>query len=243
MKKFLKSQSLTLTALFCGIGMLFLRLSHIATANEHGLLATGHIGGIAASVLALLVPAVLLWQSLVLPKDNICKFPASTPAAIGCGIAALGVGYTAMQILMHGSSNTMYLILGLLGILATIGLVIMAGCRWQGVKTNVLCYAVVVLFFILLLIVQYQGAVMQTQLQLYAYAPVATICLMIATHNRACFDEKIGQVRLFVFFRTVSIFFSLAAMAGSALWGLYLACSIWSIMDLVNLSVTPQEGG
>ena len=243
MKKFLKSQILTLMALFCGIGMLFLRLSHLATINEHSLLASGHIGGIAASVLALLVPAILLWQSLVLPKDNICKFPASIPAAIGCSVAALGVGYTAMQILMHVSSNTLYLVLGVLGLLATISLVIMAGCRWQGVKTNVLCYIVVTLFFILLLIVQYQIAAINTQLQLYAYAPVATICLMIATHNRACFDAKIGQLRLFVFFRTASIFFCLAAMAGSALWGLYLAGSIWSIMDLVNLSVTPQEGG
>ena len=84
---------------------------------------------------------------------------------------------------------------------------------------------------------------MMTQLQLLAYAPVATICLMISVYQRGSFDWKLGQLRHFVFFRSVTILFCLAAIPGSELWMLYLAGAIWSVADLVNLTITPQEGG
>lgn len=242
MMKFLKSQWLSILAALGGVAMLLLRQIHLGAIDDRGLLASLHYAGIITSVLALLIPGVLLWRCLVMPKDNTCKFPASVPATAGYGIGAVGLGIAAVQILLN-QPDTLQLVLGFVGVVAAVAVLLMAVNRFQGVRTNILLHAVVCLFFMVLLIWQYRDCVMHTQLQLCVYAPVATICLMIASYNRAAFDEKMGQPRLFAFFRLVSIFFCLAAIPGSELWVLYLSGCIWSVADLANLTVSPQEGG
>ena len=242
MMKFLKSQWLSILAALGGVVMLLLRQIHLATINERGLLASFHYAGIITGILALLIPGILLWRCLVLAKGNTCKFPASIPATVGYGIGAVGLGITAAQFLLN-QPDTLQLVLGFAGVVAAVALLLMAVNRFQGVKTNVLLHAVVCLFFMVLLIWQYRDCVMHTQLQICVFAPVATICLMIASYNRAAFEEKIEQPRLFVFFRLMSIFFCLTAIPGSELWVLYLSGCIWSVADLANLTVAPQEGG
>ena len=99
--KTLKNLLPPLLALAGGIAMLFLRQSHIATLDSSGILAVGHIPGIIAGVLTLAVPALLLWRSLVFPKSSVCSFPASIVTAIGYGIGALGLAFTAVDILKN----------------------------------------------------------------------------------------------------------------------------------------------
>ena len=242
MKKVSKVRILMLVAALGGTMMLLMRLLHLNTMDAHGLLESGHITGICASVLALLLPAFLLWQSLVMPKENNCSFPASIPATAGYGIGAIGIAITAVQI-WPTQSDPFQLILSCVGIATAIATLWLAYNRWQGVKSNVLLHTLVSLFFILLLLWQYRQSVTMTQLQLVAYAPVATVCLMISVYHRACFEWKMGQLRLFVFFRLAAILFSLAAIPGTELWVLYLAGAIWSAADLANLTIVPQEGG
>lgn len=240
--KFLKNHILPLLAVVGGIAVLLLRLCHFATANEWGLLASGHFAGITAGILTLLIPAVLLWRSLVLPKDNGSRFPASVITALGYGIGAVGVAVTAIGFLLNPADNLLT-ITGVVGVVAAVALGLLGNCRWQGARGNVLYYGAVCLFFMLLLICQYRLWSSESQLQIYGCPLLATVCLMIGTFHRACFDGKMGNLRLFTFFHTVSIFFCLAAIPGSDFWCLYLGGAIWSVTDLLNLTAAPQEGG
>ena len=242
MKKFLQNHILPLVAVGSGVAVLVLRLCHLATMNEAGILASGHIAGILAGVLTLLIPAVLLWRSLVLPKDSDCRFPASLPATIGYGAGALGVATTSAQFLLQNPDNLL-MICGFLGLVAAVALVMIAGMRIQGQRSNVLHHAVVCLFFMLLLICQYRMWSAEAQLQLFGCPLLATVCLMLGAYHRACFDGKMGQLRMFSFFRSISTFFCLAAIPGSDFWILYLTGAIWSVTDLLNLSPAPREGG
>lgn len=242
MKKFLQNHILPLVALGSGIAVLVLRLCHLATMNEAGLLASGHIAGILAGVLTLLIPAVLLWRSLVLPKGSPCCFPASLPATIGYGAGALGVATTSAQFLLQNPDNLL-MICGFVGLVAAVALIMIAGARMQGQKSNVLHHGAVCIFFMLLLVCQYRMWSAESQLQLFGCSLLATVCLMVSAYHRACFDGKIGQLRMFSFFRSVSIFFCLAAIPGSDFWVLYLTGAVWSAADLLNLSLAPQEGG
>ena len=240
--KFLKNHILPLLAVVGGVAVLFLRLSHLATVDAKGLLASGHIAGILAGVLTLLIPAVLLWRSLVLPKDQACDFPASATATLGYCAAAFGIGYTAPTLLLNQPDNLLP-IAGFVGIVAAVALVLLASFRWQGLRANVLYYGAVCLFFMLLLICQYRMWSSEPQLQLYGCSLLATVCLMIGSYHRACFDGKLGLLRMFTFFRSAGIFFCLAAIPGSIFWVLYLTGAIWSLADLLNLTREPQEGG
>ena len=240
--KFLKSQILPLLAVVSGAALLILRLCHLNTANEAGLLASGHFAGIAAGVLTLLIPAVLLWRSLVFPKEAECRFPASVTAALGYGIAALGTVYTAISLLLSNPDNLL-MIAGFAGIVAAVALGLIASLRLQGSKANVLCYAAVCLFFMLLVICQYRMWSSESQPQLYGCALLATVCLMISTYHRACFDGHMGQLRMFTLFRTAAIFFCLGAIPGSDFWILYLTGAVLSAADLLNVTAAPQEGG
>ena len=242
MKKFLQNHISLLVAVSSGALVLLLRLCHLDTMNEAGLLASGHITGILAGILTLLIPAILLWRSLVLPKDSECRFPTSLPAAVGYGAGALGVATTGAQFLLQSPDNLL-MICGFVGLVAAVALVMIASMRMQGQRSNVLHHGVVCLFFMLLLICQYRMWSAQSQLQLFGCGLLATVCLMVSAYHRACFDGKMGQLRMFSFFRSVGIFFCLAAIPGSEFWLLYLSGAVWSIADLLNLSLEPQEGG
>ena len=241
--KFLKNHIPLLSAVAGGIAVLILRHCHLATANAAGLLDGGHITGIAAAVLSVLIPALLLWRSLVLPKNSTCRFPASVIAAIGYGIGALGIAYTAVCFLLDPSVALMRPA-AYAGIVAAVALAILAALQWKGRAANVLYHGAVCLFFMLLLLCQYQMWSSEPQLQLYVHSILATVFLMIGQYHRACFDGKMGQLRMYVFFRCGSILFCLAAIPGCDLWILYLSGAIWSAADMLNLSVeAPEEGG
>ena len=240
--KILKNHILPLLAVLGGIAVLLLRLCHLATMDEKGLLASGHIAGILAGILTLLIPAVLAWRSLVLSKEKDCRFPASVIAAIGYGVGALGVAYTSV-ILLLGQPDNLLQIACFLGLAAATVLSFTAVLRLRGETTNVLCHGAVCLYFMLLLICQYRMWSAEPQLQLYSFSLLATVCLMLSGYHRGCFDSKMGSLRMFTLFRSASIFFCLAAIPSSDFWILYLTGAVWSAADLLNLIATPQEGG
>ena len=240
--KFLKNHILPLLAVVGGVAAMVLRLCHFATANEWGLLASGHFAGITAGILTVLIPAVLLWRSLVLPKEPDSRFPASVTAALGYGIGAVGLAVTAIGFLLDPADNLLT-VTGAVGVIAAVALGLLGSCRWQGVRGNVLYHAAVCLFFMALLICQYRLWSSESQLQIYGCPLLATVCLMLGAFHRACFDGKMGSLRMFTFFRTVGIFFCLAAIPGSDFWILYLSGAVWSAADLMNLTAAPGEGG
>lgn len=239
--KFVKNHILPLSAAMGGVAVLLLRMGHLATADAHGLLAGGHITGILAWILILLIPALLLWRSLVLSKESTCQFPGSMVSAIGYGIGAAGIAFTSVQFLMDPQSNLL-LIIGFVGLVSAAALGIVGALRIKGATGNALYLAAPCLFFMLLLISQYQTWSSVPQLQLYACPLLATVCLILGTYHRACFDCGMGKLRLFTFFRCLCIFFCLAAIPGTKDWILYLTGAVWSAADLLNIAVTDKEG-
>ena len=240
--KFLKNHICLQAAAIGGVAVMILRFFHLATANEFGLLASNHFCGISASILAIVLPAWLLWQSLILPKKSVCRFPASIIAAGGYGLGAVGILCTAVHCFVEQTVPVM-LPTAIVAVIAAVAVLFMAYLRLQGRAVNVLYHGAVCVFFLMLLLCQYQLWSSQPQLPLYAYSILATIFLAVASFHRACFDGKMGQLRLYAFFRTGSVFFCLAAIPGSDIWILYLAAALWSAADLLNLSIAPQEGG
>ncbi|MBE6960567.1 MAG: hypothetical protein E7448_07610 [Ruminococcaceae bacterium] len=240
--KFLKNHISLLVAVAGGIAVMILRQLHLATANEAGLLVRDHITGIFALILSVAILALLLWRSLVLPKEQTCRFPASIPATVGYALGAFGIAYTAVGF-FRAQTVTVMPMAAFVGVVAAVALLIMAGLRFQGLAANVLYHAAVCVFFLLLLLCQYQLWSSEPQMPLYAYAMVATAFLSVGGFHRACFDGKMGQLRQYAFFRAGSVFFCLAAIPGSDLWVLYLTGALWSAADILNLSVVPEEGG
>lgn len=239
--KTLKNLLLPILALAGGIAVLFLRQSHIATLDNSGILATGHIPGILAGVLSCLIPALLLWRSLVLPKNSVCRFPASIVAAVGYGIGALGIAFTAVDILKN-QPDTWLLILGIAGVVAALALGVLAGVRWLGRKGHILLHLAVFAFLALLLFNEFRKYSTCPQLPLFFHSLLALMALVIGVYQRASCEEGMGHPKSYLFFRSLCVFFCLAAIPGAALWPLYIAGSIWSLADLWNLSVTEQEG-
>ncbi len=242
MNKFLKTW-LPLLVLLLGTMAAFTQLWALSTMDDKGLLIRGHISQILSWILTAGTLGLLFYMTWPMVEGSkfSFNFPADIPGAVGSGLGAVGIVLTVSPLLALNSGG-LTLIAAFLSVPAAALLLFSAAERFQGRKSSILPHSVVCIWFLLLLICQYQQWSAEPQLQLYAFQLLATVFLMVSAFQRACFHAGMGQRRSYAFFRLSAGYFCLAAIPGSTYWILYLGCALWCLTDLCNLTPMPSKG-
>lgn len=243
MNKFLKAFGLPVLTFVCGVAGAGLQSWSLRTANENGLLASGHIAQILLWILSigLLAALFFLTRPLVQAPKYSFNFPPSVIGGIGAAVGAVGVLITSVHLLLAGG-DILTLLTAVVGLICAVCLALSGYSRWQGKRLNVLLHSAVCIYFLLLLVYQYRLWSAEPQLQTYVFQLLATVFLMIGSYQRACFDGSMGSRRSYAFFRLSGAYFCFAAIPGSEIWFLYVAAMIWSVTDLCNLTPMNRKG-
>ncbi len=229
MKKFFQPKYIPLIALTCGILGFLLRLWLYTTGmEENGLLRTAHPANALLFVLTALVLGgiFLCLRPLVGVPPYKRLFKPSVPAAIGCVVAAVGILATDIYELSHQPDNVA-IASCVLGVLASISLVILAFCRYQGKRPNFFLHGCVTVYLMIHLVFQYRIWSSEPQLQEYVFQLLASVFLMLSTYHRTTLDARSGSRRWYVFFNFGAVFFCCLAIRGES-WLFYLAMAVWT---------------
>ena len=229
---------LGLTAL-CGSAAAALRMLMLsAGVDEKGLLMADDPCSIALWALSIgyLVAMLLLLKRLGGSGSFETNFPA-------CKLRG-GLSLLAGALLVAESTRQLWAaqtLIGILGILAGVGMIGAGVCRFVGKRPSPLFHTVVCVFFILRLIVSFQGWSADPQLQDYALQMMACVCLMLFSFHRASCDAGILNRRRTVFFALAAAYFCLASLSDETMPLLYLAAGLWTVGAGCNLDPLPVE--
>ena len=242
MKQFLNHKYLPALTLLCGgIGML-LRLWLLGTENDKGFIARGHISEILLLVLTALVLVLLLaaTRPLLQASKFSFNFPASPVAALGTGMAALGIGIIGVTDLLR-AADPLFAAEGLTAILSAAALVWAGRCRWQGKQPSMLLHGAVCLWLMVRLICVYRSWSSDPQLEDYCFQLLAIVCCMLAAYHRASFDANDGHRNQYAFFSLAGLYFCCLSMAGPDSILPYVSLGIWLATDLCDLTPMPRK--
>lgn len=243
MNKFLKAFGLPILTFLCGAAGAGLQMWLLGTADEKGLLVSGHIAQILLWILSLGILGMLLYftRPLVQAPKYSFNFPPSLIGGIGAAVAAVGILIASVDMLLDGGDG-LILLTAVIGVAAAVALVLSGYGRWQGKPINVVLHCAVCVYFLLLLICQYRLWSAEPQMQTYVFQLLATIFLMVGAYQRACFDGAMGSRKSYAFFRLSGAYFCFVAIPGSEIRFLYLAAMLWSVTDLCNLTPMTRKG-
>lgn len=239
MKKHLKIEYLPVLSLTAGVlGLILQGLLFLLTMDEKGLVASGHI----LHILAWLVMAAVLTVCAVVVSrlqgynryaDN---FPASALGAIGSFVLAGGILIT---ILFHlePQKDILAVLWLVLAALAVPCLIFTGLCRRSGKRPAFLFHSALCLFFAVHLVCSCRSWSSEPQLEIYGFALLASIALMLSAYYRAAFDSGIGRRRMQLFTGLAAGCLCLAAIPGSEYGLLYLTGSVWALTNLCVLAL------
>ena len=243
MKKHLKPDLLPLIVLAFGIIGLLLKLwQAMAGTDEKGLLITGHISGILLAILSVVILVVLALGTFALTQGNNYRrnFPASLPACVCTGLAAIGVLLTALSYL-RDPKDVVSLITGIFALLATVCLGFLSYGRLRGQQPSLLLHICVCIFMMLHLISQYRVFSSEPQVQSYCYPLLATVCIMLACYQSATFAGNCGIRQAHTFFHLAAVYFCCLSLIGDHTPLFYLVMGAWMITDLCSLRPAPRR--
>lgn len=245
MKFDLKVNQLPLFTLLCGgIGAL-LRIWLYATGlDEDGLLVASHPAGILVLILSALTVGLLLWflRHFHTHGKYPRQFPTSIPGAAGAFAGAAGLLLTAMvELVRHEAAFS--LVAGILGIAAALSMAFTGLCRFKTLRPSFLFHTVICLFFVLMLISQYQTWSADPQLHDYCFQLLASVCAMIFAYHRAALDVKCGDRRPLVIIGLLGTFFSCLSMVATDTPLFYGGLAAWMVTNLGELNISAQAPG
>ena len=142
------------------------------------------------------------------------------------GILLNGQHVTVRAILHAG--DLLELAAAVSGMVAGIGLLLVAICRLMGKKPSFLCHSALSIFFALQLISQYRRWSADPQLMDYCFYLIALICLMITGYFMASFEAEMRSPRALLFFSMAATFFCLLALPESGDAPMLIACALWA---------------
>lgn len=242
MKRFLKPAYLPFGVLICG-GLTFLmRLWLFGMGrDDRGLLAAGSFPDTMSWILVAVTLGMLFVG--VRKLDGLNKystnFPADPIAAIGIALAAISFAISAFSGLAH-KADPIETVSTVLGILSMLALLLIAWCRYKGLRPNVLLHTLVCLYLMAYLISHYRMWSSYPQLQSYAFELLAIVFTVLAVYQKAAFDAGAGKRRMYAFFTFGSLFFSLATLPGCDDSIFFIGCAVWMFFTPCRLSL-PKE--
>ena len=198
--------------------------------DDKGLLAEHHPAGILIYILTALTVAVLAYAVTRCPKALRKPMPASPVGAVGCFVAAAGI-LLANILELTGFQDTVTGISTVLGILAAVSFLHMGMRRKNGHRSSVVAFAVVIVYYMVHLIMQYRMWSSETQAQSYFFPLLASVFLMLFAYHRAALDVYGKSFRAYVFFNQAALFFCcLSLNTEERLF--YITMAIWLATDL-----------
>lgn len=218
------------TVLSASLLGLALRALLYATAIDYkGLLAAGHWATWSILILSGLVLAALLFMTrkVQTPDAYTDCFPASVIRSFGSLAAALVIGARSFSHYCT-AGDLLELVAAVSGMVAGIGLLLVAICRLMGKKPSFLCHSALSIFFALQLISQYRRWSADPQLMDYCFYLIALICLMITGYFMAGFEADMRSPRALLFFSMAATFFCLLALPESGDAPMLIACALWA---------------
>ena len=236
-----KKENLPLIVLGLGAAACLVRgLLYLLAADDTGLLIRGH--GL-WWLLWVLFAAAAVAVSTVIPRKGSNRFEdnfgPSTLSAAGSLAMAVGILLT----LLAGNTMPRPLLVYLWyisGILAAAGLVWTALCAKQGTAPNVLCCAVLCLFFALHMVSRYQPWSGQPQSQDWIFSLLGSVGLILCAYHRGAFSAGCGQRRSFLATGLLTVFFCCAALPHTDYFWLYLCGGIWAYTGLGRIAPVPE---
>lgn len=242
MKTYVKRYLLPLIALGGGLLTLIMRFWLLGLGtDDRGLLAVGSFPDIFSWVITcgtLVWLAIGTWNLREASKYAF-NFPASLPAAVGIGLAALGFLITSLTELITGT-DTLGTISAILGFFAVGAMGFLAYCRFFQLRVSVLFHGFVCVYLMFHLVSHYRLWSAAPQIQTYGFELLAIVCVMLACYQRAAFDVNQGQRRTHAFCSLCALFFSIAALPGCDNAFFFIGCAAWMVTTLCNL--TPLSG-
>ncbi len=229
MKKLKDPVILTLTCVGGGILAMLLRWWLFAGGiDEKGLLINAHAGNILSQAVTIAVIVIVGVGAFSYKPDVV--FSRERWSAASALIAAAGFGACALW-LANTETHVFTLAATMAGIAAFLCGWFIALIRSQKYKPIMALHFPGIVFFILLLLHEYQQWSAETQLQNYVFALLALLCAMLAFYQRAALENKCGNWKLYLFFSRCGIFLCLASVPGSTCPLFYLCMALSLALD------------
>lgn len=237
MKKYLRPKFLPIVVIVAGLIGTLLRWWTIgAGPDKEGLYAPQPVAWTLLWIVTILTltAVVVLSAKLKNPGKYADNFPASLPGAIGAGLAALGVGFNRL-VFPISVANLLSILTSLLGIVTFAVLVLSALNRYQGKKPPFFVHAVPCIFFALRIFLLARVWSNAPQVSVFLFPFLASICVMLASYQLACFDVNLGKRRASLFWSLSAVYFCLLALPGSDEPLFYIGMAAWLLTNLCSL--------
>ena len=247
MKKnlFFRPSILPLFTLIAGGVGFVLRLIFIRTQMDaSGLLSTNQPLSILLYALTACTLLVLFLcvRPLKAAPDR-CKkmFRKSNLHAFGCGAAVVGVLIIGFQQILSRMDILSALTM-LMAVVATGCFVLLAFARRKGATPHYLVHVGIIVFFMLQLITLYRTWSPESQLSLYLFPLLASVCLLNAAYQAVCLDERKSDRRAYVFFNQAALYFCFLSLTDKQ-WPFYLGMAVFFATNLCTLRVSRPRFG
>lgn len=240
-----KNQILPGVTLLCGGVGLLLRLWLFSTQDSLGFICQGHISQILLFLLTggFLLALFFLTGKMRQGNKYFFNFPASPISAAGSMLAALGIGITCGTDLVTAGGDMLDLAASVVGLLAAVGLLWSAKCRWEGSAPSVLCHGCLCVWLMLRLLSLYRTWSADPQMEDYFFQLLALVFAMMASYHRAAFTQAMGDRAKYSFFALAGLYCCCLSLAGSEPFLPYLSLGLWLCTDLCDMTPMPPETG
>lgn len=226
-------------SLFVGIIGLAMRNWLFSLATPEGLLPQNHIS---TTVSFLLLAVVFLTCGLGVRKaahhsSYVQIFPASTVSAVGICISAIGIGFSGFVLKANG---VLQFLLPIFSVLSAAALIVVAYCRYKGLRPNCLLHGTVVVYLIVRIMACCQVWGSEPQLQLYFFHLLGCLFLLLACYYRAELDTQSKDCRRYIFFSQMALFCCCLCLQGAD-WLFYLSATLLMATDFCVIPAADQS--
>lgn len=225
--------------IFCAVlgcvGML-LRFWQLKTGIDEKGLLTDHPATLLCVGLCVLAAGLVVFA--LLGKGDSRKasgmFPPSIPGALTTLAAGVLMALTGVSS-FSGADSLLLKAAGIMGLLSGAACVLLALCRWKGLRAHTILRSIVCVFFMLHLVQHYQQWFSQPQLALYAFQLLAHVGLMLVAYQRAALDAGADGRKAFILSSQLTGFLCLLALPGSDEILFYVVMAAWMFLDTGKL--------
>lgn len=225
------------TALLGGASMLLHRYMMANCFDAKGLLVAGNLPGKLLWVLGIGFAAYLLVLLRTIGGEG--GYEDNFPKCLLSGGLALAGGAVMLTAVPELGFTELWKVA--LCYAAAICMAVGGVCRMLGKRPTFVVHGVVCLFYILVLVTNYQLWSADPQIQDYAYQLLAGVLLMLAAFHRTCCDAGIIERKKLLFTGLCGAFCCLAALSGEFCRSFYLASGLWAAGSMCNVAVLPPD--
>lgn len=239
MNKPIHPKILPYLVLLTGVAGFFLRLRMLGSGPDAEGLYPAMPGlwlGLWITALVTVIAVLLLARRLHVPGSFAENYPASISNAIGCVLAAIGMGSYALP-LLGGSTELLTTLTGVTGVVAAVTMLAAAYARFRGTAPHFLCHGAVCLFLGVLIFHSCKQWSNESQLGVFLYPFLAQICIMLAAYQHMRFDVELGDRKKSVFWSLTGAYFCIASVADRKDMLFYGCVAVWLLTDLCSLQI------